>query len=209
MITIHTHEELIDHLNITGAIKSANIREAFFAIDRSDFVLPGTPSDHIYADHALSLHYGQTISQPSTVAFMLELLQPHKDDKILDVGSGSGWTSALLGHIVGQHGHVYGVEIIPELVVYGRNNVAKYHGAYVTITQAIYGEIGDVAHMPFDRILVSATGREISRALVAQLRIGGVMVMPVDNDIVRIYKRSERDLDVQKYGGFVFVPLIV
>lgn len=206
---MRTHQELYAHLIDTGVIRRSEIARAFARVDRADFVLPGTPDDSAYADHALSIHYGQTISQPSTVALMLELLAPHEGQTILDVGSGSGWTSALLGDVVGQSGYVYGVEIIPELVLYGRKNVQKYHKDTVTITQATHGIIGDPGHAPFDRILVSAAGHDIPRSLIEQLKINGILVLPVDHDIVRVYKTADDDYDMTRYNGFVFVPLVV
>lgn len=206
---MNTHQQLVTYLTESGKITQSRVAEAFAIIDRTDFVLPGTDVQMIYADHPLPIHYGQTISQPSTVAFMLELLGPQRGEKILDVGSGSGWTSALLGQIVGKRGHVYGVEIISELVLYGRKNVAKYHGACVTIAQAQHGHIGDSVHAPYDRILVSAAAQEIPQDLLTQLKIGGVMVIPVQNDIIRIHKKAKDDYDMQRFSGFVFVPLVI
>jgi protein-L-isoaspartate(D-aspartate) O-methyltransferase len=205
---MNTHQKLVTYLTESGKITQPRVAEAFATIDRADFVLPGTDDQMTYSDHSLSIHYGQTISQPSTVAFMLELLKPQRREKILDVGTGSGWTSALLGHIVGRHGHVYGVEIVPELVLFGRANVSKYHGEWVTISQARHGHVGDPAHAPYDRILVSAAAQEVPQELLEQLKIGGAMVIPVHNDIVRIYKRNTEEYEIQRFGGFVFVPLV-
>ena len=109
---------LIDSLIKEGWLKTPRIIKAFREVKRVDF-LPKEIKDLAELNEALSIGYGQTISQPLVVAFMLELLQPQPGDKILDVGSGSGWTTALLAQIVGQKGKVIAIDIIPELVEFG------------------------------------------------------------------------------------------
>lgn len=171
-------------------------------IDRKDFVLKEY-EDEAYEDYPLPIGFGQTISQPSTVFFMLKLLNPKKGEKILDVGSGSGWTTALIAEAVGEKGKVFGIEKIPELVEFGRNNLSKYDFKNVQIFKA-GKELGLPKEAPFDKILVSASAKEISQELVNQLKDKGVMVIPVGNDILRIEKGGK----TEKYEGFVFVPLI-
>src|SRR3990167_1867675 len=100
------------------------IEEAFEKVNRKNFV-PEELIDSVGLDAPLPIGFGQTISQPTTVKMMLEWLEPQPGDKILDVGSGSGWTSALLAHLVGSKGKVFAVERIPELVDFGRQNSAK------------------------------------------------------------------------------------
>ena len=109
-------------------MKTPSIIEAFEKVDRKDFV-PEELKDKAYLNTPLPIGYGQTISQPLTVAFMLELLQPQAGDKVLEIGSGSGWQTALLAHMVSGgngRGKVIAVELIPELMAFGRKNVAKY-----------------------------------------------------------------------------------
>jgi len=184
-----------------------NIINAFKTIDRKDFVLKEYENE-AYGDYPLPIGFGQTISQPTTVAFMLELLQPKKGDKVLDVGSGSGWTTALLAQIVGKKGRVFGVEKIPQLISFGKENLAKYHFPNAEIRKA-GKELGLRKKAPFDRILVSAAAQTIPQELVEQLKIGGIMVIPVNNDILRIKKVSDKEIKTQRFEGFVFVPLIV
>src|SRR3989338_3496160 len=114
---------LIDSLIKDGWLKTPRIIDAFRVVKRADF-MPEEVKDFAELDQAISIGRGQTISQPLTMAFMLEQLQPEPGDKILDVGSGSGWTSALLGRIVGTKGTVIAVEAIPELKEFGEQNAA-------------------------------------------------------------------------------------
>lgn len=199
-------QELIDFLLQNNILKTKSIINAFLEVDRKDFVLEENISE-AYNDYPLDIGLNQTISQPSTVAFMLELLQPRQGERILDVGSGSGWTSALLGHIVGKEGEVIGVEIIKDLVLFGRANLEKYESLNVKIYQA--GEtLGFKEKAPFDKILVSAGAKDIPEELIKQLKVQGVMVIPIFDSIFRIYKKSKRQLEKEKIPGFMFVPLI-
>lgn len=198
-------KQLVDYLISTGVLRSKPIIEAFQAIDRADFVLPQYKSE-TYEDYPLPIGHGQTISQPTTVSFMLELLEPEKGGKVLDVGSGSGWTTALLADIVGREGEVWGVEIVPELVEFGNNNLQKYDFPWARIVKA--GEtIGLPEHVSFDRILVSASGEELPQELIKQLKVGGRLVIPIRNSIWQIDKTSDRSYKELEFPGFVFVPL--
>lgn len=171
-----------------------------FFIDRKDFVLE-QDKDIAYEDRPLSIGYGATISQPSTVYFMLELLGAGKKDKVLDIGSGSGWTTALLAK---QAKEVWGTEITPELAEWGKNNLAKYNFKNSKIVLA--KELGLPEKAPFDKILVSASAEELSKELIRQLKIGGRMIIPIKNSIWKIDK-LKGGLKKKEYPGFVFVPL--
>lgn len=164
------HTLLIDTLVQDGVLISPSLREAFLAIDRADFV-PRAEKKLAYENVPLPIGYGQTISQPYTVAFMLELLEPREGDIILDIGSGSGWTTSLLGHIVGKTGYVTGVEIIPELVTMGQNNLKKYSDLHAIIVQAKEGALGIPGNI-FDRILVGAGASIFPSELLDQLKKG-------------------------------------
>ena len=202
--------QLVNNLIKDGYLKSDLIIEAFDNISRIEFV-PDDLELEAEADVTLPIGFGQTISQPSVVAFMLELLAPQKGQKIMDVGSGSGWTTALLSHIVGKKGKVIALEIIKELSEFGRNNADKYGFVKNEIAQFhnIDGSKGFSEQAPFDAILVSAVADEIPVALKNQLKIGGKMVIPVRNSIIYLERESEDKFFKEEFPGFSFVPLII
>ncbi|MGB9681196.1 MAG: protein-L-isoaspartate O-methyltransferase family protein, partial [Minisyncoccia bacterium] len=126
MSNVFSKEELIKELIEEGVLKSPKLIEAFLKIDRKDFVLEDL-KEYAYLNQPLSIGFGQTISQPLVVAFMLELLEVQEGEKILDIGSGSGWTTALLSYLTGEKGKVFAIERIPELKEFGEENVKKYN----------------------------------------------------------------------------------
>ncbi|MFH0929804.1 MAG: protein-L-isoaspartate O-methyltransferase [Candidatus Moraniibacteriota bacterium] len=200
---------LIRDLIYEGYLKTDRIIEAFSKIRRVDFV-PDELESAAEANIPLPIGHGQTISQPLTVAFMLEKLGALPGDKVLDVGSGSGWTTALLAHIVGKKGKVIGIEKIKSLCDFGTNNISKYHlieGGRAKIICAD-GSKGYINGAPYQRILVSAAASEIPKDLKKQLAVGGRLVIPVKNSIWLIEKKSEKNFQEEEYPGFAFVPLI-
>ena len=201
-----SNTDLSNFLVRIDILKTENIIHAFLMIDRADFVLDRTAQD-IYEDYPLPIGHGQTISQPRTVAMMMEMLEPKEGDKILDIGSGSGWTTALLGFIVGDEGSVTGVERINALVKFGNANLEKYNLKNVKIIPS-EDELGIVGEK-FDRILVSAAASEFPQKLVQQLKPGGKLVIPVGNSIYEITKKEDGELEGKEHYGFTFVPLIV
>ena len=182
------------------------LRAAFQAIDRVDF-LPAGLRHAAHADQALQIGYGQTNSQPTTVRDMLQLLAPQPGDRVLDVGCGSGWTTALLGHLVGEHGQVIGVELVPELAAWGRENLAGYAMPWTRIERATEGVLGLPDRGPYDRILVSAASRSLPGRLVDQLAAGGTMVAPVGGRMLRV-RRTASGTEVERHGHYAFVPLV-
>ncbi|MBU0476740.1 protein-L-isoaspartate O-methyltransferase [Patescibacteria group bacterium] len=200
---------LVDFLIEEGWLKTPRIIEAFRKIKREDF-LPENEKNLAELNSALSIGFGQTISQPLVVAFMLEQLQPQKGDKILDVGSGSGWTSALLAEIVGEKGKVIAIEIVPELKEFGERNVSKYNFIEKGIVQFVCedGSKGYQKESPFDKILASASAWKIPLAWKEQLKVGGRIVAPVSNSIWLFIKRSQNEFEEIEHQGFIFVPLV-
>lgn len=155
----------------------------------------------------LPIGYGQTNSQPKVVRWMLQWLDARPGQKVLDVGSGSGWTSGLLAHIVGRDGKVIAVEKVPQLVDFGRKN-CHHLGLWNVDFHEAGKTLGWGAGRPYDRILVSAGASSVPKELVAQLKPDGRMVIPVQEDILVIKKIAEGKLEHETYQGFVFVPLV-
>ena len=217
-------EKLLKHLIDVGVLKTPQLIEGFKAIDRVDFVLENM-RDLAYVDEALPIGEGQTISQPYTVAFMLELLQPQADDKIMDIGFGSGWQTVLLAQITGRDGKIYAIEIVPELCEFGKQNISKYNENGIVETFCQSGENGlpDIAKKisGFDKIIAAAalgvpntefgvrnTTDSLPQAWKDQLKIGGRIVAPIGGSIWLFIKKSAAEFESREYPGFAFVPFV-
>lgn len=182
---------------------------------RSGF-LPRRERRHAGRDGPVPIGHGQTNSQPRTVAAMLELLDVRPGDRVLDVGAGSAWTTALLAHLTGPDGVVVGVERIPEIAAVGAASLERTGMPWAHVALATPGVLGSPSHGPFDRVLVSADAQTLSRELVDQLRPGGVMVIPVRGWMHRVVRDPGFDRDgvatgdaqVEMHGAYRFVPLI-
>jgi len=202
------NEDLVKKLVEDGYLKTPAIIEAFQKIDRQDFVLPQYASD-AYLNMPLPIGSGQTISQPLAAAFMLELLAPRKGEKILEIGSGSGWQTALLAQIVSEEGKVITMEIDPELKKATEDNLTKYGFLERGIVQTILGDgyLGWVGEAPFDKIVVSASSGSISENWKNQLRLGGRLVAPVKDSIFLLEKTEADRFSEKRFFGFKFVSL--
>jgi protein-L-isoaspartate(D-aspartate) O-methyltransferase len=186
------------------------VAQAFDAVPRAVF-LPENERRYAAADQPLPIGDGQTNSQPAIVRRMLELLDVRPGQRVLDVGAGSGWTTALLAHLVGAGGRVHGVERLPRLVELGRRHLDADEVAALrsrmSIVAALPGVLGLPDLAPFDRVLVSAAARELPADLVAQLGPDGVMVAPVAGRVVRV-RRGNGDVEVERFDHCRFVPLV-
>jgi len=216
------YENLINSLIKDGYLKTPSIIEAFKNIDRADFVPENCKAD-VYVNAPLPIGFEQTISQPLTVAFMLELLEAKPGEKILDIGAGSGWTVALLAQLVGENGKVIGIERIPELKEMAEKNVSKYDflapyrnkisGAGIKKGTAEIiladGSKGYRKQAPYDKIIAGAAAQgDIPDNWRKQLKIGGRIVAPVENSVIVIDKIAKNKYNQKEYFGFSFVPLI-
>ncbi|MGO1949394.1 MAG: protein-L-isoaspartate O-methyltransferase family protein [Mycobacteriaceae bacterium] len=183
------------------------VRSAMSAVPREHF-LPGPQKGNAGFDGALPIGGGSTCSQPSTVRDMLELLGAGPGDRVLDVGSGSGWTTAILSRLVGADGEVTGTEILPEMVERSRTALAEVGVENCGILQADGSVLGNPSGAPYDRILFSAdAGRGVPQVLVGQLADGGVMVGPVGGVMTRVVKEGDA-VRTTEHGLYRFVPLI-
>ncbi|HEX4688504.1 MAG TPA: methyltransferase domain-containing protein [Nocardioides sp.] len=181
------------------------VAEAFTAMPREGF-LPRAERSSAGYDGPLPIGFGQTNSQPSTVRAMLRLLDVQPGQKVLDVGCGSGWTTALLAHLTGPSGRVLGVELEPDLVDFGSANLDRAEVPWASIHEAVPGVLGLPGAAPYHRILVSAMATHLPDELVAQLHTGGVMVAPVGGTMLRV-SCSMRGVSVTRHGSYRFVPL--
>ncbi|KXO10872.1 Protein-L-isoaspartate O-methyltransferase [Moritella sp. JT01] len=184
------------------------VEQAFRTVKRRYFM----PTDNQHMadyDAPFSIGHAQTISQPTTVKHMLLWLAPETGQRILDVGSGSGWSTALLADLVGPTGSVFAVERIPVLKRFGETNCQRFGGNNIEffITE---NRLGLATHAPFDRILVSAAATdEIPDELIDQLAPNGKLIIPVNNSIFELQKDAQGEIEYcHEHLGYVFVPLI-
>lgn len=208
--TLANKEILIKFLAEEGVLKSPWLAEAMKIVDRKDFVL----SEHYalaYENIPLSIGEGQTISQPYTVVFMLELLQPDAGDHIVDVGHGSGWQTALIAEMVGEEGKVYAIEVLPPLCRFGKSNVEKYPQYkdrvefYCQNAEHCLPEVAEKIG-GFDGIVAAAEVMEVPAAWREQLKLGGKIIYPKQGALYREIKHGTGYFAVQKFPGFSFVP---
>ena len=181
---------------------------AFRAVPRERFVSAGY-EEAAYADSPLPIAGGQTISQPYIVALTIDAAEIRADDKVLEIGAGSGYAAAVLGQIARE---VVAIERIGELAQLARSRVERLGYANVRVIEGD-GTLGCPAEAPFDAIVAAASGSHIPQQLVDQLKIGGTIVMPLGGryaiqSLVKCRKREDGSLDRETLCAVRFVPLI-
>ena len=194
----------------TGSAETVQgrVQAAFDAVPRAPF-LPRRKRRYAGEDRPIEIGHGQTNSQPRTVRAMLELLDVAPGSRVLDVGCGSGWTTALLASLTGPSGSVLGVEIVPELVELARRNLGAVHlDAPVGVRQAERSVLGTPDEPAYDRILVSAQATAMPDPLVDQLAVGGRLVVPVRGAMTLVRRVDLTHADVSEHGRYSFVPLL-
>ncbi|MFN4132857.1 MAG: protein-L-isoaspartate(D-aspartate) O-methyltransferase [Candidatus Hadarchaeales archaeon] len=203
-------ETLVKNLIEWGYLKSPEIIRAFQIIPREKF-LPERYSSQAYEDHPLPIGFGQTISAPSMIAIMLETLDLKRGQKVLEIGTGSGYNAALLAEIVGRSGKVLTIERIPELATFGRKNLKDAGYSHVQVVVGD-GTLGYPEEGPWDRILVTACTPKIPPPLIEQLKVGGRIGLPLGQHHLfqtwTIVEKTENGTKIEEYGGCSFVPLI-
>lgn len=187
-------------------ITDQKVLNAIRTIPRHLFLDSGF-EDHAYQDKAFPIGADQTISQPYTVAFQTELLQVKPNDKILEIGTGSGYQTAVLLHLKAK---VYTIERQQELFKKTKLFFAKMN---YRPKKVIFGDgyKGLPEEAPFDSIIVTAGAPEVPKALLSQLRVGGRLVIPVGvaEQVMTLYlRKSEKEFEKQELGAFRFVPLL-
>ncbi len=202
-------QKLIELLREEG-IKDERVLAALNKVKRECFV-DDSEREYSYLNHPLSIGYNQTISQPYTVAFMTELLDVTPGNKVLEVGTGSGYQAAILAELGAE---VYSIERIYELYLKAKKNLESQN--YNIKLKAGDGTLGWKEYSPFDRIIVTAGSPRIPEPLFNQLANDGIMVIPIGDtysqDMYKIKKYIDKNgkikKDIETYKEFVFVPLI-
>ncbi len=202
-------EHLIKNMKMLGAIKSKSVENAFLQVKRENFF--SFQKELAYVDNAFSIGFNQTISQPSTVGIMLELLEVKPAMRVLEIGSGCGYVLALLSKLVGGKGKVFGIELVPELFEVSKENlkIEKIENVFPKFGN---GKKGLIEEKPFDRILISAAVNDFPLTLIEQLAFDGRMVAPIGSSkmqqIQTLIKNRKGILSRETANGsYLFVPL--
>jgi protein-L-isoaspartate(D-aspartate) O-methyltransferase len=200
-------EALLRRIGLHSVGPEPRILEAFRRVPRHEFV-PSVEQSSSYQDRALSIDHGQTISQPSMIAVMLAALDVQPEERVLEVGAGSGYAAALLAELAGQ---VYGVEIVPELAEGASRRLAAlgYDNAHIFLGN---GRAGLARFAPFSKILVSAGSAEVPAALPEQLARGGRIAIPVGGREAQTLLVGDKDFEGnmrwRESVACIFVPLV-
>ena len=203
--------ELLDFWKRNRIVTENKVLAAFKSVKREYFV-PLHLKQESYLDIPLPIGYGQTISQPTTIAIMTQALELKAGMKVLEIGAGSGYQAALLGYIVGMKGRVLTIEIIPELAETAKRNLkrAKIKNAEVICAD---GSLGYAKEAPYDRIIFTAAPAETPKHLLKQLKKGGILLAPIgqlyNQQLLKIKKKDAagKKLEIENLGDFIFVPL--
>jgi protein-L-isoaspartate(D-aspartate) O-methyltransferase len=200
-------ERMVERLRDHYQIRDPRVLEAMRTVPRHAFV-PEALQGRAYGDHALPISGSQTISQPYIVARMTELLEIDGDSRVLEIGAGSGYQTAILAKVAGQ---VYSIERIASLAREAQARIRQLN-IYNATVKCFDGTLGWAANAPYDAVLVAAGGPTVPDPLVAQLKIGGRLVVPIGETresqrLIRIIK-SESGYAREDHGACAFVPLI-
>jgi protein-L-isoaspartate(D-aspartate) O-methyltransferase len=198
---------MIERLRGHYGIRDVRVLEAMRAVPRHLFV-PEALQSRAYGDHALPINANQTISQPFIVARMSELLELDDRSRVLEIGAGSGYQTAVLARLAAQ---VYAIERIGELARVAQARIRQL-GIYKATIKCFDGTLGWSAHAPYDAILVAAGGPDVPEPLLAQLKVDGRLVIPIGETresqrLVRVI-RTDKGYTREDHGACAFVPLI-
>lgn len=193
-----------------GFIRSKRVAEAMMRVPREEFV-PEEYRGYSYSDTPLPIGYGQTISAPHMVALMTDFLDPQPGQRVLEVGTGSGYQAAVIAEIVGSEGHVWTVERIPQLAEFALSNIRR--AGYLDRVSIVVGDgsEGFEPAAPYDRIIVTAAAPEVPRPMLDQLKDGGRLVIPVGDmwlQVLRVVIKEGSKIRQETSIPCVFVPLV-
>lgn len=182
---------------------------AFMGVERENFI-PEDIKSRAYLDIPLPLIRGKTISQPTTVMIMTNLLDLHPGEKVFEIGTGSGYQAAIIARIIEPEGKVITTEVVPELVMFSRGNLSRSGIKNVAVYEED-GSKGMPEEAPFDKIIITSACKEFPQPLLEQLKPGGVIVGPVGDreqqEMVRGIKDKDGHLNLEFFGPFLFTPM--
>jgi protein-L-isoaspartate(D-aspartate) O-methyltransferase len=200
--------DLIIYLKNSKFLTDERVESALRNIPRHEFV-PESELDYAYNNEPLPIMKNQTISQPGVVTRMTEWLDVKDGQKILEIGTGSGWQSAILSYLVGS-GSVYSIERHSELVKFAQENLKKLNIGNVHVILGD-GSVGYSQAAPYDRIMITAACSEIPLPLIEQLRENGLILAPVGDSsqsLILLQKTSKGMIEIKNQSKYVFVPLV-
>ena len=201
-------DDLIKTIKDYGFLTNEKVESAFRTIPRHEFVVPSELA-RAYYNEPLSIMNNQTISQPGVVSRMTEWLDVQDGQKILEIGTGSGWQTAILSYMVGN-GTVYSIERLPELVNFARENLEKLRIDNVHVILGD-GSMGYPEESPYDRIIITAACTEIPLPLLEQLDENGLIIAPVGDlsqSMILLKKISGEIVKIKNESNYIFVPLL-
>ncbi len=205
-------KDLVEKLKRKDYLEKPETIEAFETVPREEFI-PSKYEKQAYVDRPLSIGEGQTISAPSMIAIMLEVLKVEEGQKILEIGTGSGYNAALMAEMVGEDGKIFSVERLTDIAEFGRRNLED--AGYGDLVEVLVGDgtTGLEEEAPYDRIIVTACSPKVSDDLIEQLKVGGILAAPVGSHyrgqrLLEVQKESEDETDVNRHTSCAFVPLI-
>jgi len=199
--------QLLNQLKLQGI--NSKIIKAIEKIDRKKFISPEL-TKQAYENYPLPIGYNQTISQPYTVAFMLQQLELTKGNKVLEIGTGSGWNAALISFLISRQGKIYTTEIIPQLAAQAKEKLKDYKNIKIFNIDASKGL---PTYAPYDRIILTAAPKNMEKLekLKTQLKDKAILLSPVGSSfnqkMIKIIKKG-KTYSTQELGDFIFVPLI-
>jgi len=201
-------EQLVTYLYREGYIKTERVKQAFLTVPREAFI-PASLKKYTYVDTPLDIGQGQTISAPHMVAIMCESLDIKDDQKILEVGTGSGYHAAIVAQLVGETGQVYTIERFESLAKKAKKDL-KQIGITNVIVEVGDGSCGLPFYQPYDRIYVTCAAPYIPQPLIDQLQDSGKLLVPIGDkycELILLEKQKGKSV-MHQLGGCVFVPLV-
>lgn len=194
---------MLEEIKSKYGFNSPRVFKAMSAVPRTSFVSPKR-RHYAYRDMALPISHGQTISQPYTVAFMTHLLKLKGNERVLELGTGSGYQAAVLSHLARE---VYSIERLRPLAQKAKARLLSLNYKNVHVKWG-RGELGWPAKAPFDAIIITAQIQgEIPKVLKDQLKDGGIIVAPVNETMLRLTKKVNK-FKTESFGSFRFVPFV-